>query len=215
MRRDLGALPGRRDTDTRARRLRGSAAGANSARPPDPRRVSVSANLRPQGHSIGYDACPSGLVPRPPLPPSVNPAWSGFTPVTQVPRLQGRVDLTLGRKPRQSSTEPPSTGPSPPAAQGYLSPVVLHPSEASADTPLQAPNSRPRPCVWRHRVVQPQSRGLRYGLWACRDVTESRFSHSGFAPMRNLQLAKGSLKLTRLLLSLVVTREASKACLRL
>lgn len=132
-RRDLGALPGRRATYTLTRRLRGSVTRANSARPRDPRRASASANLRPPGgpcHSIGYDACPSGLVPRPSSPPSASPAPSGFTPVTQALGLQGRIGLTLGRELRVSSAEPPSTGRSPSAAQGYLSPVQLHPSEA-------------------------------------------------------------------------------------
>lgn len=70
------------------------------------------------------------LVPRPPSPPSVSRARSGFTPVTRVARLQGRVGLPLGRRLRLSGAEPPSPGPSPSAAQGYLSAVLLHPSEA-------------------------------------------------------------------------------------
>lgn len=166
-RRDLGALPGRQATYSLARHLRGSAARANSARPPDPRRKSASANLRPPGgpcHAIGYNVCPSGLVPRPPSPPSASPALSGFTPVTQALRMQGRIGLTLGRELRVSSAEPPSPGRSPSAAQGYLSPVQLHPSEAP--TPLRAPNSQPRPGVWRQRVARPQRSGLQDRLWA-------------------------------------------------
>lgn len=56
--------------------LPGSSARANSSGPRDPQRASAPANLRPPGrpcHAIGYDACPSCLVP-PPIIAALRPS---------------------------------------------------------------------------------------------------------------------------------------------
>jgi hypothetical protein len=146
------------------------------AAPPlsDPRRALAPANLRPPGglrRVIGCYTCPSILFPSHHHRLRSAPLCPAPLPSPPRPRHQRRGGLILDWDARLTEASPPSTGPGPEAARGYLSQAQLHPNEAP--TPHSgAPNSsappqrvasargpapgqaRPSRCG-RHRVAPP------------------------------------------------------------
>lgn len=83
------------------------------------------------------------------------------------PLSEGHGAATLGR-----------AGPA--AARAYLAPTLLHPNEAP--TPhSKAPNSRPRPGVWRQHAAPPreESPAARAGPWRHRAASATRLCGPG------------------------------------
>lgn len=153
-------------------------------RPAEPPRAPAPANLRPPGGARRATGCqarpsdprPAHLLRSDPLHPASLPVTAALATTTvRRPRPRPRLPSPAGR------AQSLHTGSGPARVDAYLSPTQLHTNEVP--TPHSgAPNSRPRPGVWRHYAALPQEERSLQGRG--RDVTEPRRAPAASGPLK-------------------------------